>query len=135
MKKILTLFYILCFSALTSCFAQNKSLENLYEQLDFAIKQSQHYINLKESRIAKIKTQSKQGHTPPPTTPKLLLQTIRGIQSIPKRLFYLLYSPSHRLGKKKQHEERLYQVEKFTCFTIFNIRSFHGGTSCSTKYR
>lgn len=66
MKKILTLFYILCFSALTSCFAQNKSLENLYEQLDFAIKQSQHYINLKESRIAKIKTQSKQGHTPPP---------------------------------------------------------------------
>lgn len=65
MKKILTLFYILCFSALTSCFAQNKSLENLYEQLDFAIKQSQHYINLKESRIAKIKTQSKQGHTPP----------------------------------------------------------------------
>lgn len=40
MKKILTLFYILCFSALTSCFAQNKSLEDLYEQLDFAIKQS-----------------------------------------------------------------------------------------------
>lgn len=63
MKKILTLFYIVCFSALTSCFAQNKSLEDLYEQLDFAIKQSQHYINLKESRIAKIKTQSKQGHT------------------------------------------------------------------------
>lgn len=63
MKKILSLFYILCFSALTSCFAQNKSLENLYEQLDLAIKQSQHYINLKESRIAKIKTQSKQGHT------------------------------------------------------------------------
>lgn len=63
MKKILSLFYILCFSALTSCFAQNKNLENLYEQLDFAIKQSQHYINLKESRIAKIKTQSKQGHT------------------------------------------------------------------------
>ena len=77
MKKILSLFCILCFSALTSCFAQNKSLENLYEQLDLAIKQSQHYINLKESRIAKIKTQSKQGHTPPPTTPKLLLQTIR----------------------------------------------------------
>lgn len=65
MKKILSLFCILCFSALTSCFAQNKNLENLYEQLDLAIKQSQHYINLKESRIAKIKTQSKQGHTPP----------------------------------------------------------------------
>ena len=134
MKKILSLFCILCFSALTSCFAQNKNLENLYEQLDFAIKQSQHYINLKESRIAKIKTQSKQGHTPPPTTPKLLLQTIRGIQSIPKRLFYLLYSQSHRLGQKEQNEKRLYQVEKLTCLAIFNIWSIHRSHYSSAKH-
>lgn len=134
MKKILSLVYILCFSALTSSFAQNKNIKDLYEQLDQAIEQSQYYISQKESRITKIKKQSRQGHTPP-TTPNRILQTIRRIQSIPKRLFYLLYSPSHRLGKKKQHEERHYQVEKLTCFTIFNIRSFHGGTSCSTKYR
>ncbi len=134
MKKILSLVYILCFSALTSSFAKNKNIKDLYEQLDQAIEQSQYYINQKESRITKIKKQSRQGHTPP-TTPNRILQTIRRIQNIQKRLFYLLYSPSHRLGKKKQHEERHYQVEKLTCFTIFNIRSFHGGTSCSTKYR
>lgn len=134
MKKILSLVYILCFSALTSSFAQNKNIKDLYEQLDQAIEQSQYYINQKESRITKIKKQSRQGHTPP-ATPNRILQTIRRIQNIQKRLFYLLYSPSHRLGKKKQHEERHYQVEKLTCFTIFNIRSFHGGTSCSTKYR
>lgn len=134
MKKILSLVYILCFSALTSSFAQNKNIKDLYEQLDQAIEQSQYYINQKESRITKIKKQSRQGHTPP-TTPNRILQTIRRIQNIQKRLFYLLYSPSHRLGKKKQHEERHYQVEKLTCFTIFNIRSFHGGTSCSTKYQ
>ena len=134
MKKILSLVYILCFSALTSSFAQNKNIKDLYEQLDQAIEQSQYYINQKESRITKIKKQSRQGHTPP-ATPNRILQTIRRIQNIQKQLFYLLYSPSHRLGKKKQHEERHYQVEKLTCFTIFNIRSFHGGTSCSTKYR
>lgn len=134
MKKILSLVYIMCFSALTSSFAQNKNIKDLYEQLDQAIEQSQYYINQKESRITKIKKQSRQGHTPP-ATPNRILQTIRRIQNIQKRLFYLLYSPSHRLGKKKQHEERHYQVEKLTCFTIFNIRSFHGGTSCSTKYR
>lgn len=64
MKKILSLVYILCFSALTSSFAQNKNIKDLYEQLDQAIKQSQYYINQKESRITKIKTQSRQGHTP-----------------------------------------------------------------------
>lgn len=65
MKKILSLIYILCFSALTSSFAQNKNIKDLYEQLDQAIEQSQYYINQKESRITKIKKQSRQGHTPP----------------------------------------------------------------------
>ena len=64
MKKILSLVYILCFSALTSSFAQNKNIKDLYEQLDQAIKQSQYYISQKESRITKIKKQSRQGHTP-----------------------------------------------------------------------
>lgn len=64
MKKILSLVYIMCFSALTSSFAQNKNIKDLYEQLDQAIKQSQYYINQKESRITKIKKQSWQGHTP-----------------------------------------------------------------------
>lgn len=64
MKKILSLVYILCFSALTSSFAQNNNIKDLYEQLDQAIKQSQYYINQKESRITKIKKQSRQGHTP-----------------------------------------------------------------------
>ena len=64
MKRILTLVYILCFSALTSSFAQNKNIKDLYEQLDQAIKQSQYYISQKESRITKIKKQSRQGHTP-----------------------------------------------------------------------
>ena len=64
MKKILSLVYILCFSALTSSFAQNKNIKDLYEQLDQAIEQSQYYINQKESRITKIKKQSRQGHTP-----------------------------------------------------------------------
>lgn len=64
MKKILSLIYILCFSALTSSFAQNKNIKDLYEQLDQAIEQSQYYINQKESRITKIKKQSRQGHTP-----------------------------------------------------------------------
>lgn len=54
----------MCFSALTSSFAQNKNIKDLYEQLDQAIKQSQYYINQKESRITKIKKQSRQGHTP-----------------------------------------------------------------------
>lgn len=53
MKKILSLIYILCFSALTSSFAQNKNIKDLYEQLDQAIEQSQYYINQKESRITK----------------------------------------------------------------------------------
>lgn len=65
MKKILSLVYILCFSALTSSFAQNKNIKDLYEQLDQAIEQSQYYINQKESRITKIKKQSRHGHTPP----------------------------------------------------------------------
>lgn len=65
MKKILSLVYILCFSALTSSFAQNKNIKDLYEQLDQAIEQSQYYINQKESRITNIKKQSRQGHTPP----------------------------------------------------------------------
>lgn len=65
MKKILSLVYILCFSALTSSFAQNKNIKDLYEQLDQAIEHSQYYINQKESRITKIKKQSRQGHTPP----------------------------------------------------------------------
>ena len=47
MKKILSLVYIMCFSALTSSFAQNKNIKDLYEQLDQAIKQSQYYINQK----------------------------------------------------------------------------------------
>lgn len=64
MKKILSLVYIMCFSALTSSFAQNKNIKDLYEQLDWAIEQSQYYINQKESRITKIKKQSRQGHTP-----------------------------------------------------------------------
>ena len=64
MKKILSLVYIMCFSALTSSFAQNKNIKDLYEQLDQAIKQSQYYINQKESRVTKIKKQSRQGHTP-----------------------------------------------------------------------
>lgn len=64
MKKILSLIYILCFSALTSSFAQNKNIKDLYEQLDQAIEQSQYYINQKESRLTKIKKQSRQGHTP-----------------------------------------------------------------------
>lgn len=64
MKRILSLVYILCFSALTSSFAQNKNIKDLYEQLDQAIKQSQYYISQKESRITKIKKQSRQGHTP-----------------------------------------------------------------------
>lgn len=64
MKKILSLIYILCFSALTSSFAQNKNIKALYEQLDQAIEQSQYYINQKESRITKIKKQSRQGHPP-----------------------------------------------------------------------
>lgn len=64
-EKILSLVYILCFSALTSSFAQNKNIKDLYEQLDQAIEQSQYYINQKESRITKIKKQSRQGHTPP----------------------------------------------------------------------
>lgn len=53
----------MCFSALTSSFAQNKNIKDLYEQLDQAIKQSQYYINQKESRI-KNQKQSRQGHTP-----------------------------------------------------------------------
>lgn len=61
MKKILSLVYIMCFS---SSFAQNKNIKDLYEQLDQAIKQSQYYINQKESRITKIKKQRRQGHTP-----------------------------------------------------------------------
>ncbi len=65
MKKILSLVYIMCFSALTSSFAQNKNIKDLYEQLDQAIEQSQYYINQKESRITKIKKQSRKGHTPP----------------------------------------------------------------------
>lgn len=65
MKKILSLVYIMCFSALTSSFAQNKNIKDLYEQLDQAIKQSQYYISQKESRITKIKKRSRQGHTPP----------------------------------------------------------------------
>lgn len=65
MKKILSLVYILCFSSLTSSFAQNKNIKDLYEQLDQAIEQSQYYINQKESRITKIKKQSRKGHTPP----------------------------------------------------------------------
>ena len=65
MKKILSLVYILCFSALTSSFAQNKNIKDLYDQLDQAIDQSQYYINQKESRITKIIKQSRQGHTPP----------------------------------------------------------------------
>lgn len=65
MKRILSLVYILCFSALTSSFAQNKNIKDLYEQLDQAIKQSQYYTSQKESRITKIKKQSRQGHTPP----------------------------------------------------------------------
>lgn len=65
MKKILSLVYILCFSTLTSSFAQNKNIKDLYEQLDQAIEQSQYYINQKESRITKIKKQSRKGHTPP----------------------------------------------------------------------
>lgn len=65
MKKIPSLVYILCFSALTSSFAQNKNIKDLYEQLDQAIEQSQYYINQKESRITKIKKQSRKGHTPP----------------------------------------------------------------------
>lgn len=65
MKRILSLVYILCFSALTSSFAQNKNIKDLYEQLDQAIKQSQYYISQKESRITKIKKQIRQGHTPP----------------------------------------------------------------------
>lgn len=65
MKKILSLVYILCFSALTSSFAKNKNIKDLYEQLDQAIEQSQYYINQKESRITKIKKQSRQGHPPP----------------------------------------------------------------------
>lgn len=64
MKRILSLVYILYFSALTSSFAQNKNIKDLYEQLDQAIKQSQYYISQKESRITKIKKQSRQGHTP-----------------------------------------------------------------------
>lgn len=64
MKRILSLVYILCFSALTSSFAQNKNIKDLYEQLDQAIKQSQYYISQKESRITKIKKQSRKGHTP-----------------------------------------------------------------------
>lgn len=64
MKRILSLVYILCYSALTSSFAQNKNIKDLYEQLDQAIKQSQYYISQKESRITKIKKQSRQGHTP-----------------------------------------------------------------------
>lgn len=57
-EKILSLVYILCFSALTSSFAQNKNIKDLYEQLDQAIKQSQYYINQKESRITKIKNRA-----------------------------------------------------------------------------
>lgn len=64
MKKILSLIYILCFSALTSSFAQNKNIKDLYEQLDQAIEQSQYYINQKESRITKIKNRAGKGHTP-----------------------------------------------------------------------
>lgn len=64
MKRILSLVYILCFSALTSSFAQNKNIKDLYEQLDQAIKQSQYYISQKESRITKIKKKSWKGHTP-----------------------------------------------------------------------
>lgn len=64
MKKILSLVYILCFSALTSSFAQNKNIKDLYEQLDQAIEQSQYYINQKESRITKIK--KKTGKDIPP---------------------------------------------------------------------
>lgn len=58
MKKILSLVYIMCFSALTSSFAQNKNIKDLYEQLDQAIEQSQYYINQKESRITKIKNKA-----------------------------------------------------------------------------
>lgn len=68
MKKILSLVYIMCFSALTSSFAQNKNIKDLYEQLDQAIKQSQYYINQKESRITKIKKTE-----PARTTPQQLL--------------------------------------------------------------
>ena len=64
MKKILSLVYILCFSPLTSSFAQNKNIKDLYEQQDQAIKQSQYYLHQKESRITKIKKQSRQVHTP-----------------------------------------------------------------------
>lgn len=65
MKKILSLVYILCFSALTSSFAQNKNIKDLYEQLDQAIEQSQYYINQKESRITKIK-KTEPARTSPP---------------------------------------------------------------------
>lgn len=65
MKKILSLIYILCFSALTSSFAQNKNIKDLYEQLDQAIEQSQYYINQKESRITKIK-KTEPARTSPP---------------------------------------------------------------------
>ena len=124
----------MCFSALTSSFAQNKNIKDLYEQLDQAIKQSQYYINQKESRITKIKKQSRQGHTPQQllTAYYKLYEEYKAYQS-DSSIYYIHQAID--LAKKKQHEERHYQVEKLTCFTIFNIRSFHGGTSCSTKYR
>lgn len=58
MKKILSLIYILCFSALTSSFAQNKNIKDLYEQLDQAIEQSQYYINQKKAASLKSKNRA-----------------------------------------------------------------------------
>ena len=75
-ERLLSLLYIWCFVALTSCFAQKESISDLYTQLDRAIEQSQHYVKLKESSIAQLKELIHQEKNP-----KLLLNTYRKIYS------------------------------------------------------
>ena len=64
MERLLSILYIWCFVALTSCFAQKESISELYAQLDGAIEQSQHYTKQKESSIAQLKKLIHQENNP-----------------------------------------------------------------------
>ena len=75
-ERLLSILYIWCFVALTSCFAQKESISELYAQLDRAIEQSQHYTKQKEKSIAKLKELIHQENNP-----KLLINTYRKIYS------------------------------------------------------
>ena len=53
-QRLLSLLYIWCIATM-SCFAQGESINELYNQLDQAIAQSQGYAKQKDNRIANIK--------------------------------------------------------------------------------